>query len=423
MPKRSTTEAAVGFTGARATQAATSVPTAPLAYRRLRVLFVNHTSDFSGAEVAMLRLVASLPASVEAAVACPPEGRLAEVLDARGVERHALPGTALSFRLHPVDTPRRVADLARSTRIVGTLARRVGADVIHANGTRAGLIAAPPARAHRAPPLVVQLHDRLPQGPLGRVTRLALARGAERVIAVSRATADAFDAGLGRSVARVVYISYDHERFRPGLHDPAEVRRSLGLPPGAPLLGEVAQITPWKGQLVAIDAFAHVAACHPDARLVIVGSVAFASRRWDNAGYLEQLRERVRALGLEERVCFLGQRGDVPAIMAALDLLLLPSWEEPFGTVVLEGMATGTVPLASGDGGMAEYVEDGVSGRLLPSHDPGSWAEAALDLLADPERRTAMGARATAVAARFTDEAYAAGCVRAYEEAVAARRR
>jgi glycosyltransferase involved in cell wall biosynthesis len=370
----------------------------------------------------MLRLVASLPPSVAAAVACPPEGRLVAVLDARGIARHALPGTSVSFRLHPRDTPRGVAGLARSARAVATIARRVRADVVHANGTRAGLIAAPAARARRAPPLVVQVHDRLPHSPLGRATRLALAGGAERVIAVSQATADAFDAGLGRPVARVVPISFDHERFRPGLHDPAEVRRSLGLPPDGPLLGEVAQITPWKGQLVAIEAFARVAERHPDAHLLIVGSVAFASGRWDNQGYLEALRERVRALGLHDRVRFLGQRGDVPAIMAALDLLLLPSWEEPFGTVVVEGMAMGTVPLASADGGMAEYVEDGVSGRLLAPREPERWAQAALELLADPARRAAMGARATEVAARFTDEAYASGCLRAYEEAVAERR-
>jgi len=387
----------------------------------VRVLFVNHTSDFSGAEVAMLRLIASLPGEVRSSVACPPEGRLADVLDARGIERHPLPGTRVSFRLHPVDTPRGLADLGRSAAAVGEIARRAGADVVHANGTRAGLIAVPAARLRRAPALVVQVHDRLPASPLGRATSIALGAGAERVIAVSRATAQAFDAGVGRRVARVVYISFDHDRFRPGAHDPAEVRRALDVPVGAPLLGQVAQITPWKGQLAAIEAFARVAAEHPDAVLLIVGHVAFAGGRYDNEGYLATLRARVRELGLEGRVRFLGQRGDVPAIVAALDLLLLPSWEEPFGTAVLEGMAVGTVPLASADGGMAEYVEDGVSGRLLPPREPERWAQAALELLADPARRTAMGERAAEVAARFTDEAYATGCLRAYEEAVARR--
>jgi glycosyltransferase involved in cell wall biosynthesis len=117
-------------------------------------------------------------------------------------------------------------------------------------------------------------------------------------------------------------------------------------------------------------------------------------------------------------VRFLGRRDDVPAILSALDLLLLPSWEEPFGTATLEGMAAGTVALVGADGGAAEYVEDGVSGRTLPPRDPRLWAAAALDLLRDPERRRAMGERARVVAARFTDEAYAAGCLAAYSRAL-----
>jgi len=108
--------------------------------------------------------------------------------------------------------------------------------------------------------------------------------------------------------------------------------------------------------------------------------------------------------------------------MDALDVLLLPSWEEPFGTAALEAMAAGTAPVVTSVGGAAEYVEDGVVGRVLAPRDPARWAQAVGALLDDPERLAAMGARAREVAAAFTDEAYAAGCMSAYERALERRR-
>jgi L-malate glycosyltransferase len=331
-----------------------------------------------------------------------------------------MPGTEVSFRLHPVTTSRGAADLARSTAAVRRLARVWRADVIHANGVRAGLLSIGAARPG-GPPLVVQVHDHLPRNALGLMVRLIIAAGADRVMAVSRSTAHDFDAGLPRRVAHPVYISIDKSRFGPAGAD--GLRAELGLAADTPLLGEVAQITPWKGQLEAIEALAHVRRVLPAAQLVLVGHVAFSGPgvRYDNEAYLARLRARVEELGLEQAVHFLGRRDDVPAILRSLDLMVLPSWDEPFGTAALEAMATGTPPIVSARGGAAEYVEDGVSGRVLAPHDPERWGAAAAELLADPARIRAMGARARAVAARFTDEAYAAGCLAVYDRALKAR--
>src|SRR5690349_22215784 len=122
----------------------------------VRLLFVSHTSDFSGAEVAMLRLIQSLPAGTDVAVACPPSGPLADALDAHGIARVAIAGTDVSFRLDPRTTPRGLAALGRSGLDVVRAIRRLRPDVIHANGTRAGLLAGPAARA-TGTPLVVQI--------------------------------------------------------------------------------------------------------------------------------------------------------------------------------------------------------------------------------------------------------------------------
>lgn len=386
----------------------------------MRVLFVNHTGAVSGAEIALLRLIGRLEAQADVAVACPPEGRLARMLEERAIEHLPIDGTDVSFRLDPRQTSRGLALLAGSGRQLRRLARRWRPDVVHANGVRAGLLALGLRGAPRRPSVVVQVHDNLPRSAMGRAVRLALAVGCDRVIAVSNATARSFDAGLPRRVARRVYISIDHGRFTPRAAASSSVRDALGVSATAPLLGEVAQITPWKGQMTAIEAMPPIVARHGDARLLIVGSVAFDGRgvRYDNRRYERELHERVADLGLDEHVVFTGQRGDVPALLGALDLFLLPSWDEPFGTAALEAMATGTVALVGDSGGVTEYVEDHVSGRILPVERPEAWSAAALELLADRATLSSMGRRAERVAAAFTDETYASDCLRVYRELI-----
>ena len=369
----------------------------------------------------MLRLLVALPADVERAVVCPPDGRLAEEVAARGVEHLPIRGTGVSFRLHPRWTAVGLADLGRSVGDLRGHVRRWRPDVLHANSTRAGLLAAPLRRPGRHPGVLVQVHDVMPGGAMSAAVRRVLARRADAVVGVVQAASTSFNDGIDRAPARVVNISIDQERFAAPRRDATEVRRSLGVPDGAPLLGEVAQITPWKGQIVAIEALARVRERHPDAHLVLVGDIAFAgpAPRYDNAAYLARLHERVGELGLEDAVHFAGHRDDVPDVMAALDLFLLPSWRDAFGTAAAEAMACGTVPLVSSDGGVGEYVADGVCGRVLPPRDAEAWARAAIELLDDPVRREEMAGRAREVARRFTDEAYAAGMMAAYR-AVAA---
>jgi glycosyltransferase involved in cell wall biosynthesis len=366
----------------------------------------------------MLRLLRNLRARHEVAVVCPPEGPLADALDEHGIRRLPIRGTDVSFRLRPLTTTRGLAALAASSLGLARAIRRWRPAVVHANGVRAGLLTAPVARLTRTP-LVVQVHDNLPEGRLGRLVRRAIAAGAGEVLAVSRSTAARFDAGLSRPVARTVYISFDREHFL-APQDCERTRAELGIGARTPLLGEVAQITPWKGQREAIETLAAVRRRHPDAMLLLIGHVAFAGKgvRYDNAAYLAELQALVRELGLDDAVRFLGRRTDVPALVSALDVMLLPSWDEPFGTAVLEAMATGTVPAVGSCGGPAEYVQDGVAGLVLPPREPAIWAEAISDLLDDPARLAAMGARAREVAARFTDRAYADGCMAAYAAAL-----
>jgi glycosyltransferase involved in cell wall biosynthesis len=382
----------------------------------MRVLFVNHTSTVGGAEQGLMRLVDGLRHDMAVAVACPSEGALAERVDTAAVRRFAVPAFEASLRLHPLYTPVGVARLGAGGVGLARAARRWGADLLHANSPRAGLMCAV-ARRLGGPPVVVHVRDDLPLSAVGRAVRVALARSAAAVVAVSQYTAHRFNAGLDRPLATHVYNSIDLGRFDPDRVEPAPIRAELGIGPAAALLGQVSQITPWKGQDTAIRVLGELHRRGVDAHLLLIGEVRFAGRtvRYDNQGFERGLHRLAAELGVGGRVHFLGQRPDVPALLRTLDLSLLPSWNEPFGRATVESMAMATPPLVSDVGSGPELVTDGVSGRLLPTRHPERWAAAAEALLADRDALARMGARARQAASGFTDEAQLRGVLAVYE--------
>ena len=388
----------------------------------MRILFVTHTGAWSGAEANLGRLIGSLGADHETAVACSPRGRFAAEMDRIAVPRFTIPAAEASFRLDPIQTPRGAATLAIAGAALRRAARRFQPDVIHAGTVRAGLIAAV-AGVVRGSPLVVSVHDNLPRGRLGHAVRRVIAHSADQVIAVSRFTAGRFNEGLATPVADCVYNGIDHDRFDPLVVAPAALRAELQLADGAALLGVVGQITPWKGQDTAIRALAQLRARGLDAHLLIVGRVVFAGSqvRFDNHAFLRALHRLTADLGLADSVHFLGQRGDVPGVLRALDLLLVPSWDEPLASVVMESAAMGTPAVVSSVGGAPELLVHGVSGMVVAPTDPGPWADAVARLLGDEPARDRMGEHARRSAARFKDETHAREMVAAYDRALSAR--
>ena len=386
----------------------------------MRILLANHTGAWSGAEVSLMRVVAGLREDHELAIACPEEGRLAKEVDRAGVQRLTIPAVDASLRLHPVQTPVGMRQLGAGGGALARAARRFGAEVVHANTPRVGIMAGVGLR-RGGPPFVVRAHEHIPLSQMGRAVRSLIVRTASGVAAVSDFTASRFNEGLPHPVATRVYNSIDQARFDPARVAPAAIRQELGLSPDARLIGQIAQITPWKAQDVSIRALAELRAGGLDAHLLLVGQVAFGGKRvrFDNHAYLDSLERLVDELSVRHAVHFLGQRDDVPEIMRALDLSLLPSWEEPFGLVTVESMALGTPPLVSAAGAGPELVDDGVTGRVVAPKRPDLWARAAHELLRDPERLQLMGERSRPAATRFRDDVHAAGMLAVYERAVA----
>ena len=131
------------------------------------------------------------------------------------------------------------------------------------------------------------------------------------------------------------------------------------MEPGSQIVGVVARLEPEKGHPTLLEAWPAVLRAVPDAYLLIVGE---GSRR-------DALEAQARELRIAHRVVFTGRRDDVPAVTAALDVAVLPSYREAQGLTILEAMALSRPVVASNVGGIPEMIEDGVTGLLVPPHD------------------------------------------------------
>jgi glycosyltransferase involved in cell wall biosynthesis len=384
----------------------------------VRVLYVNHTAEVSGAERSLLSLLAGLPDTVHARAAAP-RGPLVAAVEDLGVSVSPIAGTAGSLRLHPLHTPRALAEMSLAASQVHRAARLHGADLVHANSIRAGIVlglARPSAAA-----TVVHVRDCLPPGPVTTATMRLIAATATAVVANSRYTARSVRASAPGARVEVVHNPVDLERWDPARIDRAGARARLG---GAGerrvLMGVVAQLSPWKGQATAIEALKLLRQEGVDAHLLLIGSAKFVARstRFDNTAYVASLRARVADAGLEDRVSWLGEREDIPELMRALDVLLLPSNEEPFGRALIEAMALGVPVLATDVGGPPEIIEDGREGYLLSPHEPIAWARAVRRIVESPDRGVEMGcAGRRRVEREFTVGHHVTAMLRVYERA------
>ncbi|HEV7615863.1 MAG TPA: glycosyltransferase family 4 protein [Solirubrobacterales bacterium] len=380
----------------------------------MRVLYVNQTADVSGAERSLLALLDGLGDRVEPLLACP-DGTLAGLAREAGIRREPIVGTQASFRLHPLHTSRGLAEIGRSALQVRRLARRHAPALVHANTTRAALLALLARRPR--PPVLAHIRDWAPEGRFSRAVLGVVARRADLVVANSAYIAGQFDGLALRQPVEVIHNPVDLGKFDPAKFDREAARREFGLKPSTVVLAVVAQLTPWKGQDDAIRALAGLRTDQgSDVALLLAGSAKFSGpgTQFDNRAYERGLHELASQLGVADRVHFLGERGDVPNVLAATDLLLLPSWQEAFGRIAIEAMAMGVPVIATAAGGPAEIVRPGVDGLLLAPRQPDAWARGLEPLVESGEARERMGAAGRERARDFSLAVHAERMLGAY---------
>ncbi|MBI3637208.1 MAG: glycosyltransferase, partial [Candidatus Rokubacteria bacterium] len=192
------------------------------------------------------------------------------------------------------------------------------------------------------------------------------------------------------------------------------VRDEFGLAADTPVVGLVANVRGSKGHEFFIGAARTIVAALPAARFLIVG---------DGVGF-DDVRRRVREAGLEREIIMTGFRRDVPEVMAALDVLVLPSTRsEATSQVIPQALAVGTAVVASAVGGIPEIVRDGETGRLVPPGDAGAIASAVLDLLRHRERAQALADAGRAlIQRRYTVDAMMQATTEVYRELLTRRR-
>jgi glycosyltransferase involved in cell wall biosynthesis len=251
-------------------------------------------------------------------------------------------------------------------------------DVVHNHMYRAEVVGTKAALALerlglRRPYVVSTVHSSRVRPLADREELRRLTPHMDRLVAVSRAIIAKIAEERGDAVpVELIYNGVDLSRY--DHQGPCcSLRAEYGLPADAQLVGVVARLEPEKGHATLLAAWPEVVRRCPTAYLLIVGE---GSQR----GPLEA---SARALGIADRVVFTGRRDDVPAVTAALDVAVLPSYREAQGLVVLEAMALGRPVVASNVGGIPEMIDDGVSGLLVPPEDPAALAAAIVRLLTD----------------------------------------
>ncbi len=236
---------------------------------------------------------------------------------------------------------------------------------------------------------VIHLHIKW-QSEIGRAAVMALNHGSGALAISQFVRQSLLDGGIPEHKIYTALNATDPEAFNPAKAQRGLLRTQFGLADDTPLLGIVARIMVWKGHLDLIESLAKVKRAIPDVRLAIVGKADLLAAN-SAESYEGQVRQRIAELGLEANVIWAGWFDDAPRVMADLDVVAVPSWEEPFGLVVTEAMAMERPVVGYNSGALPEIITDGVEGLLVAPKDTDALAAALIGLLNDPARRALMG--------------------------------
>jgi len=265
-----------------------------------------------------------------------------------------------------------------------------GAQIVHSHSFGASIAAAMASLVTRGVGFVATLHN-YPPGTTTMVPEHVghrwavgvLVQRAHRIITVSEALRRDLVMAFPDAMQKCLTIPNGIDTKATPTRDADEVRRGLGVPDAAPLLGVVARLAPQKGVLEFLDAARRIVDADPSVRCVVAG----------DGPLMQELEDRRATLGLEAHVQLLGYIDWVRELIGALDLLVIPSLSEGSSVVAMEAMALGKPVVATDVGGVAEVVIDGETGRVVEPGDPEALARAVNELLTDRAGATAMGER------------------------------
>jgi glycosyltransferase involved in cell wall biosynthesis len=209
---------------------------------------------------------------------------------------------------------------------------------------------------------------------------------------------------------RLIYNGLNLEELTSTIAKKREIREALHLDPIHKIVITVANLIPYKGHSELLKTAAMVTKRFSNSIFLLVG---------EDRGIQKSLEQQAQELGIGSSIIFLGQRKDIPDLMAASDISVLSSHEEGFSNAILESMAAGLPVVATRVGGNPEAIIDGETGWLVPPKKPKELALKIMDLLNDPEKAKKWGeAGRRRVKQNFSHEKMVAEYIKLYTESV-----
>lgn len=319
---------------------------------------------------------------------------------------------------YPVATFRSLKAVVQQARLARDI-KRHAVDIVHTYSFYGNVFAVPPGRIS-APVVIASIRDRGPYlTAMQRRVQRHVCRFADCILVNAEAVrqwllADGYDA------SKIVIIPNGVDLGRFNGVDRAAARRSLGVAESTKLVGVVSRLSRLKGIEDFLLAASMVASRMDDVRFVIVGEQSPIN----DTAYLDELSELARTLKVADKVVFTGLRSDVPALMSALDISVMPSLNEALSNVLLESMAAGNAVVATNVGGTSEALRDGVNGVLVPPSRPDLIAATIERLLNAPSQARELGitARKT-IEDRFSLDRMVNATESLYDRLLSSRRR
>ncbi len=356
-----------------------------------QVLHLRQGSHIWGPEQQILRLAANLPAegfSVNIAVLRRADRAEQNARGPNGLHPLVARARAQGWEAEEWDAAwRALPDVVRA------LAQRLrsgGFALMHTHEYKSSILGRLVARQARVP-WIASDHGLFTRGSwpkrLYRLLEIVALRSAEAILVPSDFQRRKLLA-RGISPARVIVVPHglDVASFLGRAGSREATRRAMGLAGDDPVLLAVGRLELVKGHRYLLQALPTLLATYPRLRLWVAGEGSLRPR----------LAQQAASLGVAETVDFLGYRDDVPSLLAACDLVVLPSLEESFGLVVLEAMAAGKPVVATRVGGIPEVMAGSENGWLVPPANPGALAAAIREALSQPAeaaRRAQAGAQ------------------------------
>lgn len=363
----------------------------------IRVLYLNHTAKPSGAEFALARLLKPIDHDKVTPLALLAEdGPLVEILREARVQVRVLPlcdevreVRKDSLGVSALAKPKQFSQIVRYAQNIARFARRNNIDIIHTNSLKAHIYGAIAGKMAGIP-VVWHVRDfidtsYLPSAAVKGVRWMA-DEMPTRIVTVSQSVLDQLNL-KNSSKGEVLYDGLGEEEIALfAALDSASSSRNV-----PPRVGMIGRIGSWKGQHVFIDAAAKILKNGRRAQFQIIGAPLFGEHEYER-----ELHAQITRLGIGAHIEFLGFRRDVPELLNGLDIVIHASISaEPFGMVIIEGMAASKPVIASNGGGVPEIIVDGETGLLFPMGDADALAQRIEFLLNDSQHAHCIGKAAS----------------------------